>query len=85
VRLAFEAAGLQVAGETIGATVSIGAVSGEARSCNLEQLLQRADTALYSAKAHGRNRVATDTGPLDVHAPPLAPRSEPEAEFMAIA
>ncbi|HET7681220.1 MAG TPA: GGDEF domain-containing protein [Xanthobacteraceae bacterium] len=57
VRAAFEAAGAVIAGRHIGATVSIGVADGLARACSIEQLLSRADAALYAAKQAGRNRV----------------------------
>ena len=47
----------------ISMTASIGVASGRASS--LEQLLQRADAALYSAKQAGRNRVAGEH--IDTH------------------
>jgi diguanylate cyclase (GGDEF)-like protein len=37
-------------------TVSIGVASMQAGDAELEQLLRRADAALYRAKAAGRNR-----------------------------
>jgi len=66
VRAAFEAAGAVIAGNPIGATVSIGVADGLARVCSIEQMLSRADAALYTAKQEGRNRVicATEARPL---------------------
>lgn len=57
VRAAFEAAGVVIAGEAMGATVSIGAADAPATGCNIEHMLSRADAALYVAKNEGRNRV----------------------------
>lgn len=57
VRLAFETAGVVVAGHRIGATVSIGVALSDAPVTNIEALLLRADAALYEAKAAGRNCV----------------------------
>jgi diguanylate cyclase (GGDEF)-like protein len=65
VRVAFEAAACTVSGRYVGATVSVGVASHEAAT-NIDALLARADTALYAAKAGGRNRVATDKAPVDV-------------------
>ena len=45
-------------GQSIGITVSIGAVSGlGAGQFNLDTVLKSADLALYKAKEAGRNRV----------------------------
>jgi len=84
VRLAFEAAGVTIAGHDMNATVSIGAAESPAETANVAALLTRADEALYQAKTSGRNRVviasaapmppATDQIPA-VSAPPLAPQS----------
>jgi hypothetical protein len=56
VRRAFERAGGTVAGRNLGATVSIGIASGRPGT-DIVALLAAADTALYRAKANGRNRV----------------------------
>jgi diguanylate cyclase (GGDEF)-like protein len=56
VRLAFEAAGLEVADSRLQATVSVGAACGKA-SADIEMLIGDADAALYRAKLNGRNRV----------------------------
>ncbi|MDO9625414.1 MAG: GGDEF domain-containing protein [Pseudomonas sp.] len=44
-------------GQAIDLTISIGVCAGIPDSADSEQLLQRADQALYRAKAAGRNRV----------------------------
>ncbi len=41
----------------VGVTISIGAASKDARTSKPEQVLKRADLALYKAKESGRNRV----------------------------
>lgn len=56
VRLAFEAAAVEVGGHRLNATVSVGAACGESTT-NIEELLAHADAALYRAKSNGRNRV----------------------------
>ena len=58
VRAAFEIAGAEIAGHRLGATVSIGAAGTTMAGCVIDQLLSRADGALYDAKAGGRNQVA---------------------------
>jgi diguanylate cyclase (GGDEF)-like protein len=56
VRMAFRTAGLNVADREMAATVSIG-VAGDTSPVSVNDLLARADAALYRAKANGRNRV----------------------------
>jgi diguanylate cyclase (GGDEF)-like protein len=56
IRAGFEAAGATVGDQAIGATVSIGAATSYAETPNIDALILRADTALYSAKHSGRNR-----------------------------
>lgn len=46
-------------GDTISATASVGLASAINADWKLEELLGRADKAMYSAKARGRNRVET--------------------------
>lgn len=57
IRKAWEHERHEVEGKWIGATVSIGVVELDAVDKNLDELLARADEALYSAKEAGRNRV----------------------------
>jgi diguanylate cyclase (GGDEF)-like protein len=74
VRLAFQAAGIEIAGQPLGATVSIGAVDARTVADNITQLLARADGALYRAKSAGRNRVVADEARETLpDAPPLVP------------
>ena len=56
VRIAFEAAALEVGERRLGATVSVGAACGDAGT-DIEVLIGDADAALYRAKLNGRNRV----------------------------
>lgn len=46
-------------GKTVRVTISVGAASDE---CGLDELIRRADKALYRAKANGRDRVELDGG-----------------------
>lgn len=58
IRRAFAARRIEHAGKHIPVTVSVGMVAREAREASLDGLLDLADRALYSAKGHGRDRVA---------------------------
>ena len=62
------------AGEDLAVTVSIGVATGTAGAAHLEELLERADQALYRAKNAGRNRVMS----ADIE-DPVAPAKYPEA------
>jgi predicted signal transduction protein with EAL and GGDEF domain len=82
IRAAFEAAVGSVA-----TTVSAGIVASEAPGNDIELLLDRADEALYLAKANGRNRIEVlDFGSgtpvraaaAQLRAPALVPAQEPE-------
>jgi diguanylate cyclase (GGDEF)-like protein len=68
VRAAFEAAGVTIGSQVLGATVSVGIAGCEAGP-DIMVLLATADKALYRAKANGRNRVEladeTPPAPLD--------------------
>jgi diguanylate cyclase (GGDEF)-like protein len=50
---------LAIASKTIHSTVSIGVVEVDVLDTSFDTLLHRADRAMYKAKRHGRNRVAT--------------------------
>ncbi len=58
VRANFESAGADNAGNTVGATVSIGAATAADVVTNIDALIARADAALYRAKSGGRNRLS---------------------------
>ncbi|HWI50659.1 MAG TPA: diguanylate cyclase [Symbiobacteriaceae bacterium] len=56
--------------QQIGVTVSIGVVAYPVDGNEVAQLMQRADEALYAAKAAGRNRVQAAGSTGEVHVPP---------------
>jgi diguanylate cyclase (GGDEF)-like protein len=69
VRAGFEIAGALVAGQPVGATVSIGAATAHELVTNIDALIARADAALYRAKGEGRNRLrSADAEPAQQHA-----------------
>lgn len=57
VRASFALSAVSVDGITIGATVSVGVAEAMSPHCDLHEMLERADFALYTAKNSGRNRV----------------------------
>jgi diguanylate cyclase (GGDEF)-like protein len=67
VRANFEAAGVTIAGNPMGATVSIGAATATDVVTNIDALIARADAALYRAKGAGRNQlhIAADEAPAE--------------------
>jgi diguanylate cyclase (GGDEF)-like protein len=65
VRKQFEEAARTVSGHYIGATVSVGVAAHET-AANIDALLERADIALYAAKANGRNRVEAEAPQFDM-------------------
>jgi diguanylate cyclase (GGDEF)-like protein len=67
VRAAFEKVGVEISGQHVGATVSIGVAEAVPPLAEFGDLLGRADAALYRAKHGGRNRVTTDDPSM--HAP----------------
>jgi diguanylate cyclase (GGDEF)-like protein len=89
VRSAFEAAGREIAGLSIGVTVSIGAATAYELPCDLLTLLVRADAALYRAKQAGRNRLEADeesAAPVGTAQPTPANRGDDEArQVVAVA
>jgi diguanylate cyclase (GGDEF)-like protein len=56
IRTRFEQSFVAHGGERVGTTVSIGIASSELTSHDFEQLLAAGDSAVYEAKARGRNR-----------------------------
>ena len=76
MRVAFEAAGVVIAGHEMGATVSIG-IATAIPPVQIDPLLARADAALYRAKHNGRNRIEYDGGET---APPAAAPQIPAIE-----
>jgi diguanylate cyclase (GGDEF)-like protein len=91
IRASFERVGAIVGEHATGVTVSIGTACAPEAETDIEELLARADVALYRAKADGRNRVRTweDEPPPDdatrliaaaraSNAVRLVPRSRPE-------
>ena len=74
LRAAFQAAAAEISSHRTGATVSIG-VAAAIAPADIAKMLERADVALYDAKAKGRNRVeSADNGPLPAQAPVLTAR-----------
>jgi len=69
VRAAFEVAGVEIAGQKVRATVSIGVAEAGPPLAEFGELLGRADAALYRAKHDGRNRVTADDPSLPAGMP----------------
>jgi diguanylate cyclase (GGDEF)-like protein len=76
VRVAFEAAAIEIDGLPIGGTVSIGAAATESPECDIDVLLEQADKALYAAKASGRNRYVLSGSEEERAVPPPAEKRE---------
>ncbi|MGH6681009.1 MAG: GGDEF domain-containing protein, partial [Bradyrhizobium sp.] len=83
VRTSFEATGEMIDGKPLGATVSIGAATARGPA-SVDELLARADAALYTAKQLGRNRVQTvDIEAADVQDRTVAAPKPPQRLFAA--
>jgi len=65
LRAAVESAALQLNGQALPLTISVGVAVYRAEDTSYDSLLRRADHAVYAAKAGGRNQVAmaSDTPP----------------------
>jgi len=57
VRLLAETLAVEVGGESIRFSISVGIATVDSNTSDLDQLMKQADDALYAAKADGRNRV----------------------------
>jgi diguanylate cyclase (GGDEF)-like protein len=57
LRAGFQTAGVTVAGQAVGATVSVGVAMSGGPVTDIQVLIVRADAALYRAKRDGRNRI----------------------------
>ncbi|WP_194117128.1 sensor domain-containing diguanylate cyclase [Chitinilyticum piscinae] len=64
-REGFAASALEVDGHVLQVTLSLGVASFPSHASDAETLLNRADSALYAAKGHGRNRVETACAHVD--------------------
>ncbi len=74
IRLRFSEAARSVGGEAVASTVSVGVAVTAAPTAQLADLLAAADSALYRAKAEGRDRVTViDCDVPDEPAPSIAP------------
>ena len=60
---------LPINNQNLQVTVSIGVHFVESSALKIEPLLQQADSALYQAKANGRNRVHAKQATADATAP----------------
>ncbi|UXY16235.1 GGDEF domain-containing protein [Chitiniphilus purpureus] len=65
LRLASARAAVQHDGTAVQVTISIGVTALRPADLNLDDLVRRADAALYAAKRAGRNRVVIDTEAVD--------------------
>ena len=67
-RKKIEEAAILWQGEPLKVTISIGATIGAADDRDIEDVIHRADLALYSAKSEGRNRVSLQASPVALSA-----------------
>jgi diguanylate cyclase (GGDEF)-like protein len=58
LRLAVASSPLQLSGQTVPLSISVGVAVYQADDTSYDTLLRRADHAVYAAKAGGRNQVA---------------------------
>lgn len=76
VRLRVQAQSITLSTQAVRATVSVGLAAGEPGE-SVEHILERADAALYLAKARGRNRIVQhgEPAPADADGPDDTPES----------
>lgn len=71
LRRAVESAPVTLAGETVTLTISVGVGVFNGQDTSYDQLVRRADLAVYAAKAGGRNRVVIADASVAVEPAPL--------------
>jgi diguanylate cyclase (GGDEF)-like protein len=76
---------IQLAGEDIHLTASIGVATRPDHALDAEQLQRAADRALYTAKTNGRNRVEVASGPSELAPEPAAAQPANGVEHNATA
>lgn len=92
VRLAFQAAAIEIDGHPIGGSLSAGVAFTTDAAMGVDALLEKADEALYAAKAGGRNRVEMvplyapdeNTPIVDTGAAPSARSAEGRASHLTL-
>lgn len=67
IRARVEAMPLLVSGTHIGLTLSVGIAEFDAEVATPDDLVERADTALYRAKSRGRNQISSHPGGTPLH------------------
>lgn len=70
VRLALAERSIETGDGIIHVTTSIGIAVARLADANLERMMAQADTALYAAKAQGRNRTSVKAGATMITVPP---------------